>query len=88
MGDTYYDEGAHPTDQAVRLDQLALPCLVFLARGPLERGGVFRRHCRFLACEQVFDGDYLKAGELPERRIKHARTGSFFFSSGPWAWQG
>ena len=38
--------------------------------GPFEGGGVFWRHCRFLAREQVFNGDYLKAGELPERRIE------------------
>jgi hypothetical protein len=49
---------------------------MLLACGPLERGGVFWRHCRFLAREHVFDGEYLKAGELPERRIKHASTGS------------
>ncbi len=47
-----------------------------------ERGGVFRRHRRFFAREQVFDGDYLKAGEFPERRIEHASTGSLFFHRG------
>ncbi len=34
---------------------------------------------RVLAREQVFNGDYLKAGEFPERRIEHASTGSLFF---------
>ncbi len=34
--------------------------------GPSERGGVFWRHCRFLAREQVFDGEYLKAREFSE----------------------
>ena len=81
MGNTYYDEGAHPTDQAVRLDQLPLPCRI-LACGPSERGGVFWRHCRFLAREQVFYGEYLKAGEFPEWRIEHARTGGLFFHRG------
>ena len=33
--------------------------------GPLEGGGVFWRHRRFLAREQVFDGEYLEPGELP-----------------------
>jgi len=42
-----------------------------------EGAWVFWRHYRFLACEQVFDGEYLEARELPERRIEHARTGSF-----------
>ncbi len=82
MGDTYYDEGAHRTDQAVRLDQLSLPHLVFPACGPLEGGGVFWRHCRFLAREQVFDGEYLEAGELSERCIEHTSTGGLFFHRG------
>ena len=51
------------------IDQLALPYLVFLACGPSERGGVFWRHGRSLAREQVFDGEYLEARELPERCI-------------------
>ncbi len=57
--------------QLCRLDGKLWQC------GPSEGGGVFRRHRRFLAREQVFDSEYLKAGELPERRIEHARTGSF-----------
>ncbi len=61
---------------------MVAPGGIFRACGPLERGGVFRRHCRFLAREQVFDSEYLKAGEFPERRIKHARTGSFLFHRG------
>jgi hypothetical protein len=47
---------------------------MLLACGPLESGGVFCRNSWFLSREQVFDGDYLKAGELPERRIEHAST--------------
>jgi len=42
--------------------------------GSLESGGVFCRNSWFLAREQVFDGEYLKAGELPEWRIEHAST--------------
>ena len=56
------------------LDQLPLPRLVFLTSGLFECGRVLRWHGRFLAREQVFDGEYLKAGELPERRIEHAST--------------
>ena len=50
--------------------------------GPSEGGGVFWRHCRLLAREPVFDGEYLKAGKLSERRIEHASTGSLFFHRG------
>ncbi len=37
-----------------------------------QGGGVFWRHRRFVAREQVFDSEYLEAGELPERRVEHA----------------
>jgi glutamate/tyrosine decarboxylase-like PLP-dependent enzyme len=50
--------------------------VVFLTCGPLESGGVFCRNSWFLAREQVFDSEYLKASELPERRIEHVSTGS------------
>ncbi len=50
---------------------------------PLRRGGgVFWRHRRFLTREQVFDDEYLKAGEFSERRIEHARTGGLLFHRG------
>ncbi len=35
-----------------------------------------------LPAEQVFDGEYLKAGEFSERRIEHASTGGLFFHRG------
>ena len=69
MGDTYYDEGTHPTDQPVRLDQLGLPRLVFLTCGPSERSGVFWRNRWLHTREQVFDGEYLEAGEYSERPL-------------------
>ncbi len=47
-----------------------------------EGGGVFWRHYRFLAREQVFDGENLEARELPERRIEHARNGGLLFHRG------
>ncbi len=53
--------------------QLCRRDVKFWQCGPLERGGAFRRHRRFHIREQVFDGEYLKAGELPERRIEHAK---------------
>ncbi len=36
----------------------------------------------FLPAEQVFDGEYLKTGECPERRIEHNSTGGLFFHRG------
>jgi hypothetical protein len=65
--------------QAVFGPQSSEAGLVFLTCGLLERGGVFWRHCRFLAREQVFDGDYLKAREFPERGSEHTSTGGLFF---------
>ncbi len=52
-------------------------CLIFFASGLSEGGGVFWRHRRLHTREQVFDGEYLEARELPERRVEHASTGSF-----------
>jgi len=39
--------------------------LIFLTCGPLESGGVFCRNSWFLAREQVFDTEYLKASDFP-----------------------
>ncbi len=36
----------------------------------------------FLASEQVFDGEYLKAGGIPEYRIEHTSTGGLHFHRG------
>ncbi len=49
---------------------------------PLQRRGVLWRHRRLYTREQVFDGEYPKAGEFPERHIEHATTGGLFFLRG------
>ena len=50
--------------------------------GYAELTAMARRGARFHAREQVFDSEYLKAGEFPERRIVHTSTGGLFFHRG------